>query len=86
MKWKNESSFSQAEKDKTPNCWVAKAGRFKLTVHRHIHYPPTTWLLSCDGVRLECWELSATNIKEAKREAIEIVRKRLIEAIEAMGE
>ena len=86
MKWQNESSFSQAEKDRTPRYWVAKAGCFKLAVHRHIHYPPTTWLLSCDGVRLECWELSATDIDAAKREAIEIVRGKLTEAIAVIGE
>ena len=85
MKWKNESSFSQSDKDRTPNCWVAKAGCFKLTVHRHIHHSPTAWLLSCDGVRLECRELAATDIDAAKQEAIEIVYKRLIDSVEAMG-
>ena len=85
MKWEIERSCSQSGKDRTPKCWVANAGIFKLTVHRHIHYPPTAWLLSCDDVQLKCRELSATDIDAAKQEAIEIVRKRLIEAIEAMG-
>ena len=29
---------------------VLRAGKFKISVHQHIHYPPDTWLLDCYGL------------------------------------
>jgi len=84
MIWQDTSSFSQGEKDRTPTCWTARAGVLQIVVHRHIHYEKTAWLLSCDGLRLGCRELSATDIADAKRETVEIVRGKLMEAIESL--
>lgn len=69
MKWQDTTSYSQAETDRTPRVWTARAGCFAIKVHRHIHYEPDAWLLSCDGI-VEMRELSSTDIGDAKREAI----------------
>lgn len=80
VKWKNTSSFSQGDKDRTPNCWTTKAGRIRIVVHRHIHHAPDVWLLSCDALRIGN-ELKSRDIEDAKGEALAIVRTFLEEAI-----
>ena len=43
-------------------------GRFKLSVHRHIHYPKDTWLASC-AYLFDRHELTSKDIVEAKCQA-----------------
>lgn len=48
MEWKDISSFSQGQKDRTPTTFEAKFGKLRLVVTRHIHHEPTDWLIRCD--------------------------------------
>ncbi len=43
LRWEDVSSFGRDEKDRTPKSWCAKAGRFALSVSRHIHCAPDSW-------------------------------------------
>lgn len=83
VKWKDVTSFSQGDTDRTPRSWTANAGRIRIDVHRHIHYPPDVWLLSCDALRIDNNELPSRDIEDAKCEAVAVVRG-LLEA--AIGE
>lgn len=80
MKWKDNSSFSRGTHDRTPKTWVAQIGDFCITVTRHIHHPPNVWVLNCDPFFAQ-HELNNKDVDEAKKEAIELVRKVLSEII-----
>lgn len=43
-------------------------GKFRLTVHRHIHYPPDVWLASCTDLFSQI-ELASKELNEAKCQA-----------------
>jgi hypothetical protein len=77
--WKNTSSFSQNEKDRTPNEWTLKipAAGLSICVHRHIHYPPDQWMFSCNRLDISCKLLASKSIDDAKAEAVEIVEETL---------
>jgi len=46
-----------------------RLGSFRLTVHRHIHYPPDTWLASC-GYLFSQVELASKDLEQAKIQAV----------------
>lgn len=84
IQWNDESTFSKGDTDRTPWSWVAKAGPISLSVHRHKDWEPTDWLLTCplfDVSQL----LAATDIDEAKKEAVDMVRTKLRAALEELG-
>lgn len=60
-----------------------KAGKFKILVHRHIHYPPDTWLLDCYGL-FDNKELASKNLEEAKCQAAALVQVELETAVKAI--
>ena len=82
--WKDVTSYSRGEKH-DPSVFETRLGRFRLVVHRHIHYPDNVWLASCDGVLNKC-ELVARDIEVAKVEAVEMLRAILTNALDAIGE
>jgi hypothetical protein len=78
--WKDISSHSQGDTDRTPKTWRVNVDEFRITVTRHINYAPGDWLLICQpfaGMR----RLAATEIESAKSEAIAFVRDRLQSAL-----
>lgn len=39
LAWKDTTSYSQGDKDRTPNTWSASAGAFRLVITKgHIHH------------------------------------------------
>ena len=84
MIWKDVTSISQDAKH-GPSVYETQLGRFRLVVHRHIHYPANVWLASCESVINKC-ELVARDIEDAKREAVAMLRMILTNALDAMGE
>lgn len=58
-------------------------GRFRLSVHRHIYYPPDTWLTSCPGLFSQV-ELASKDLSEAKCQAKANVQVILEDAIKAI--
>ena len=85
--WKDVSSWSRGETDRAePKTWEARIGMFRLAVHRHIHYPPDTWLASCQPDVLDKLELSSKKADEAKREAVAKLRAICENALRAIGQ
>ncbi len=78
-KWEDTSSHAQGTKDKTPREWTMYiSGRaLRIKIHRHIHYPPDAWLVTCHPKLLEQLQLEATDAEEAKKEAIRLVKAEL---------
>ncbi len=84
--WKDTSSYSRGEKDRTPNSWSLKVGIFDLIVHHHIYYEPSQWLASCSPYVFDNRELKSKDIKKAKAEALKLLKGLLNEAIEELSE
>lgn len=76
--WKDETSYSRADTDRTPRTWVLESKLLRVTVHRHIYYPGK-WLLSCERVSVDTIPLESTEIDDAKREAVRVVYRRITE-------
>ena len=62
---------------------VLKAGKFKISVHRHIHYPADMWLFDCYGL-FDCKELASKNLEEAKCQAAALVQVELENAVKVI--
>lgn len=75
-KWKDETSFSRGETDRTPKTWVLKIGTLRLVVTRHIHFKPYEWVTTCNPF-FDNRRLSSMEVDDAKTEALEIVREYL---------
>ena len=85
--WKDVSSWSRDEKDRSqPKAWEAQIGMFRLTVHRHIYYPPDTWLASCRPDVFDKLELRSKGVFEAKCEAVAKLRAICEDALKAIGQ
>ena len=80
--WEDISSYSQREpvEERKPKAWCLSCGAVRIRVHRHIHYPPDTWLLSCDPF-FKTHELQAGGLEAAKEEAMGLVMQRLTDEI-----
>jgi len=84
LKWKDTSSYAKGDTDRNPNSWISKAGKVSICMHRHIHYPGDTWLVSCAPF-FDKKVLVSKDADEAKAEAIGLVRVELKAASEAIG-
>ena len=47
LKWKDETSYSQGETDRTPRVYAARVGMLRAVVHR-LHGIPDQWFFSCE--------------------------------------
>lgn len=65
--WKDVSSFSKSDTDRTPTSWEIRLGSFRLRVHRYFGVPG--WFATCTGVFAQ-YQLEAVHIDSAKREAL----------------
>jgi hypothetical protein len=87
VQWKDVTSYSRDDKERIPSSFETRAGDLRITVTRHIHYPPDVWLLSvAEYSRLNLIELRSRDLADAQAEALTLVRTRLHEALAAMGE
>ena len=87
VEWKDTSSWSQkdtAEDPETPKAWTAKIGNFTLKIHRHIHYPPDVWLVSCQPGVMSQVELASKDADEAKCQAVAKLQVICEEAVQAI--
>jgi hypothetical protein len=76
LPWKNITSYSQRDTDRTPKTWEASFGKLRVCVTRHIDYPPDVWLLRCHGLGIER-RLASPKIEEAACQARAIVQSHL---------
>lgn len=78
--WKDVTSYSRSETDRTPRTFELRAGVFCITVTRHIHFDPAAWVLTCPPL-FDTREISRGTADEAKGTAIEFVRSALSGAL-----
>jgi hypothetical protein len=84
MRWTDISSYSQNDKERIPTVYQLKVDDLIIRVHRHIHYPKDTWLLSSSKLDIDHHELRAKDIKEAQEEALDIARKGVENLVEEL--
>lgn len=81
--WKDETSYSQGDKERIPRTWTARAGGLILTISRHVHLPPDAWVGYCRQLGIE-QQLRGTTKREAQKELIFIVEQRLRELLRSL--
>ena len=85
MNWKNTSSYSRNDKDRTPHTWsLEPISTLRIIVTRHVHFQPIDWVLQCEAVRLDNYLLRSKEIEDAKREAVAIVKDRVDHMVQAV--
>lgn len=72
-KWTDITSRSRGETDSTPRTWETRIGTLRLVVTRHIHHEPDDWVAVSEI--FDKRQLTAKNIDDAKKEALELVRE-----------
>lgn len=73
--WKDISTYSRSDTDRTPRTWQCHAGGLNIAVTRHIHYPGD-WLLQCVPW-FDNYVLKSKDIDAAKAEALALVRRQV---------
>ena len=82
--WKNISSYSQGEKDRTPTTFEFRAGRLRIVVTRHIHFPKDVWVASAEPF-FKLIELKNKDSEAARVEALMLLRSHLDESRAALN-
>lgn len=74
--WKDISIYSQDEpvEGRKPRVLEYATKRLSVRVHRHIHYPPDSWLVSCHTLGMTNVELGNKDLEKAKAEALDFLR------------
>lgn len=76
--WKDETSYSQNDKERIPSVWRCQIGLARISVHRHMHYEPDQWLLTAHGIlSIERHLLKNKDLFRAQIEALRTVLKAL---------
>lgn len=78
------SSYSKGDKVRTPNSFNAQCGQFRLCVH-HYYGCGDTWFASCYPTLFSQHSRKSKDIKEAKIEAADLLKKLLTEALEKLN-
>lgn len=79
--WKDISSFSQSDKDRTPRTWRAKFGLFDLILTRHIHYDADAWVASCEPGVFGDTVMDSKEVYDAAAQAVAALQFKLKAAI-----
>lgn len=74
--WRDVTSYSQSDKDRTPRTWEVRFGGLRITVTRHIDYKKDQWLLCCNNLNLKR-PLASKDVKEAACQAKAMVQAHL---------
>lgn len=74
MQWKNITSYSQGQTDRTPTTVEMRPAGYRICVTR-MHGIPGKWFLRCDAV--DGCELKSETLEEAQTEALGIVKTHL---------
>lgn len=79
--WTDATSYSRSEHpgDRVARSWQTRIGtgahQIRISVHRHIDYPPDTWLVSVYGlIDIDRRMLAAKDVEGAQGEALELMR------------
>lgn len=82
--WKDATTYSQRDTERVPAVWHYGVGDVRISVHRHIHYAPDQWLLTCEPF-FSKRELKAKDTGGAKAEALAMVCQKVKELAEALA-
>lgn len=82
-KWRDVSSWSKYDTDRTPKTWELTIGRIKLCVTRSIYTATDEWLACCEPF-LSQHTLKSKEITEAKREAELLLGDMLTNSLNAL--
>lgn len=84
IKWKDETSYRGRHIG--PRILVAKVAGLTVVVHRHIHYDPHVWLLTCEPWfdRFEL-PIQGDDPIKAQAHALDLIREQLRDAISELN-
>lgn len=85
--WKDISSYSRYDKDRTPHTWELRIGTVKLCVTRHVDCNPDEWMVQCSQTTFNMRVLKAKDTEDAKTEALALLHREIREVfrkLEAM--
>lgn len=85
--WKDTSSWSQSDKDRsTPTAWTWEGKTFDVVVH-HLYGCGDGWYVSCCRGALDISRrpLSSSNAEDAKAEALSLVQGILVRMLREIG-
>lgn len=69
-KWKDVTTYSRNDKDRTPQSWEIRLASERVVVTRYVGFPPNIWVLSWNGRQQPLVQVDS---EYAKREALGIV-------------
>jgi hypothetical protein len=81
--WKDTSSYSRSDTDRTPRTWRMTLKRLSFVVTRHRDYAPDEWVFRCHELGLEA-KLKSKGQEEAKQEALRIMRRVIKETLDEL--
>lgn len=85
MKWGDATSYSRGDRERIPRTWeLPVSDVFKITITRHIHYSPETWLLYCPAIGISLTPCPSADLEEAKQWALDKVSLRLTRWLAAL--
>lgn len=83
MNWKDISSRSQGDKDRSPRTVQLEVGGLRIVVTRHVHHAPDDWVLNCEPWFRER-KVGDGSLEDAKETALYLVRDRLADAVASL--
>ena len=73
MTWKDITSYSRNDVDRTPSTFEKVSGNLRVCISNgHINYRPN-WIMHCYDLGINTKPLKANTFDEAKKEAIDYV-------------
>lgn len=83
--WVDETSYSRDYAGQEPKTWCLRVtDDLRITVTRHIAYPPNVWLLYCPALNLPHTPLASGDLDKACAQAVGMVRHRLARWLSAL--
>lgn len=74
FKWEDTSSWSRGDKVSPADEFSLKLPSMRINVHRHVHYGPTVWLMTCRALDIDKHTLTSLDLQDAQKEALQIAR------------
>ena len=77
MEWKDVTTYSRGQKERTPTAWQISSGTPRVYItNDHLHYKGL-WIMHCFKVGIDTKQIAADNLEDAKAMAL----KKVYEAI-----
>lgn len=76
-RWKDVTSYSRGDTARVPKTWAIHSDGLRICVTR-MHGVDDTWFMHCREINVSEHQLDATDLEDARTEAIMFVRSRLL--------